>query len=267
MLYITHMKWENKKRLLAVLNKFFVTTISDEYNHSDNYTLEKKYDYTRYFIRYHGIIDEFREGYKSQLEEFDNYLSSDLHYVKNIIKEESLTDIEKDYFDKNSLNVEVVIQKKDKTGKVKKEKIKKYLKISDDLVEYFSTKNYLINLFKKLDNYKTVRDRGKHTFILEVGANYKNDKERNNVKLLIETTRNAVILLKRKPEEKLKVSAWKNFLESNLKLTRSYCTEYSYDACELHSIPQFEKSKIDIINNLNNYFIGKLENKNKDNIK
>ena len=214
------------------------------YENSKDYEYEKKYDKCQYILKYNYVAVQFFPKYQNIIDDYNEYLSSRIFRYSDKLKHGEYSNF-KDFVNKNSIKVQIVITKKDKQKTYSETK-------------YADIVYTLINTYERAKNYKT----NLNDFLKTTMGNKKTLDEESVI--LLEMTSRLIIntLENSKIDDKL-VTNCKNFVDYIVDQT-SYSNDsiYGINHCTISNLPvltQIEKEKI---NNFNSYLEEKLEKQN-----
>lgn len=236
--------------------KFYLSISPDDYNLSNDYKTEKKYDFARYYIKTQTALDFFKTDPKNRYELFNEYEKTNLYtFKKRIENNYEKYNLLKDKIENNSMLVTVEVIKNGKKLEFKERKL------SDNLIKVLDTFEKLDIYNTHLHKYKEIRDQGKQQFfILEFGEEYSTESEFRNIKMLIKNTESAIkaLALEEKDGE-IVAKNWLEFLQENIKINkREY--EYGFISHNIDSLPEFNIYQLQIIKNFDDKFMSLLGN-------
>ena len=223
---------------------FVFESITKEYNESDKFSLEKEYDYSRFF--YSAVLSNAWniKPYKNDFEKYEEYKTSILNSVKESINNGRLENFSQKnkILSNETLNAEYIVKSKSKN----KEKKYKELKVSDTLVDFIYSYDNISRYIDLLESYKAqmFHNSKKENVNLKIF-----EEEYNILRLLLKNSYASLDLLKKDYTFTNKAKLWSSFLSKNITIDR-YPTEYMV-LSSIDKVPEFTKLQIDEIKKYN----------------
>ncbi|MDD4350648.1 MAG: hypothetical protein PHP83_00475 [Clostridia bacterium] len=214
-----------------------------------SYLTDPRFSYERkYDERYYSVLKffNFSKKFDDSLNVNVSYKESYLKKLQDLINYNSFQELS-EKIKRDSMLVTVSYYK---NGNLKKSITQR--KLSDELIHFLITYHNLKSYQNHLIDYKNLRDQGKQQFfVLEYGNEYSTKEEFAHTKMLIENTRNAMLVMEKTEEKPPVIQDWMKFLDSTITIETSYL-DYGFESRSINNIPEFNNLELEKINKIGN---------------
>lgn len=243
-----------RKRRTILENKkqYSLCCLSDEYNSSDDFSIERKYDEAYYYFKTIGLISMFKKypvHYNKLFEEYQNYLL----VFKNKFANEKLP-FTKKRIKEGTLNVEMAVIRNGR------QKIFQETKFRDSFIRLIEMYEIFSHYSELVESFKFNKEMNRFTLFIK-SKDYADKSEKAMTRLLYETNKLASKVfecLETCSSVENTLHNWTTFLAQNCKI-ENYCIEYEISVCNIRKLPELTRENVAFINNCRKSMLAFLE--------
>ncbi|MDD4351215.1 MAG: hypothetical protein PHP83_03435 [Clostridia bacterium] len=234
---------------------FDLVVLTDSYKNSRSFTMEKKYDFSRYLCKSSTFFDKFKKEYVNFELLNKEYEHSLLAQCKAFVNSGDYGVVNSKLITDNIMDVNYRLTKKGKTREFSEKKLKDSL--VSYLEKYFTLKKYsdFLNYYKdsEMDNYRS-----------SICTKFSKNNEFSAVEMVVDTTEKALYVWagnKSDVQAKTMVNHWLIFLKTNLPLKENNELTSSYDDDYFQDLTTIYSEKLSEIAEISEFFKKFLSNK------